>query len=79
MLFAAIPDVHEAKLRVYRQPEGGKRELIITGLVSREDTLPPRVSSPVMRAKLYGLHFSIEQGMFEPLETVMNLCRSQHE
>ncbi len=67
MLFSAIPQIKEAKFRVYRELEYG-RELIITGLVSREDKVPPRVSSPAMRAKLYGLHFSMQEGLLEPLQ-----------
>jgi len=66
-LFSAIPQIKEAKFRVYRELEYG-RELIITGLVSREDTVPPRVSSPAMRARLYGLYFSMQGGLLEPLE-----------
>jgi hypothetical protein len=66
-IFSSIREVREAKFRVYRQTSCGTRELIITGLVSRDDA-PPRVSSLVMRAKLYGLHFSIQDGMLEPLQ-----------
>lgn len=69
VLFSAIPDVSEAVFRAYRQRESGDRELIITGLVSRDDACPPRVSSLVMRAKLYGLHFSMQEGLLEPLTT----------
>jgi hypothetical protein len=67
MLFRAIPQTREAKFRVYRELEGA-RELIITGLVSRDDKVPPRVSSPAMRAKLYGFHFSMQEGLLEPLK-----------
>jgi hypothetical protein len=67
MLFSAIPQIKEAKFRVYRELEYG-RDLIITGLVCREDKVPPRVSSPAMRAKLYGLHFSMQEGLLEPLQ-----------
>ena len=68
MLFSAIPQISEAKFRVYREIEC-RRELVITGLVSREDNIPPRVTSPAMRAKLYGLHFSMQEGLLEPLHT----------
>jgi len=67
-IFSSIPEVREANFRVYRRTSCGTRELIITGLVSRDDDAPPRVSSLVMRAKLYGLHFSIQDGMLEPLQ-----------
>ena len=67
MLFRAIPQTREAKFRVYQELEGA-RELIITGLVSRDDEVPPRVSSPAMRAKLYGFHFLMQEGLLEPLK-----------
>jgi hypothetical protein len=68
IIFSAIPEIREAKFRVYRKRSSDTHELIITGLVSREDEAPPRISSLVMRAKLYGLHFSIQDGMLEPLQ-----------
>jgi hypothetical protein len=67
-IFSSIPEVRDAKFRVYRQTNCETRELIIAGLVSRDDDVPPRISSLVMRAKLYGLHFSIQDGMLEPLQ-----------
>jgi hypothetical protein len=74
ILFSAIPEIREAKFRVYRKRSSDMHELIIIGLVSREDEAPPRISSLVMRAKLYGLHFSIQDGMLEPLQLqVQNL------
>jgi hypothetical protein len=66
-IFSSIPELQEANFRVYRQKNSETRELIITGLVGRDDEAPPRISSLVMRAKLYGLHFSIQDGMLEPL------------
>ncbi len=66
MIFTVIPGIDSAKFKVYRQ--GKVPELIITGSVSRDDDAPPRISSLVMRAKLYGLHFSIEDGVLEPLQ-----------
>lgn len=67
LIFSSIPEIREAKFRVYRKRSSDAHELIITGLVSREDEAPPRISSLVMRAKLYGLHFSIQDGVLEPL------------
>ena len=66
-IFSSIPEVREARFRVYRQTNCETRELVITGLVSRDDDEPSKVSSLVMRAKLYGLHFSIQDGVLEPL------------
>jgi len=68
MLFSSIPEIREARFRVYRQLDSHTHELIIAGLVSKDDS-PPQVASLVMRAKLYGLHFSIQEGVLAPLQT----------
>ena len=68
-LFAALPEVRSANFRVYRSAEGEPVELIIAGTVTREDEPLPTVRSLVMRAKLYGLRFSLSDGMFEALST----------
>lgn len=69
LLFHTLSSVTEVKIRVYRPPQPGRRELIITGLMTRDDIVPPRVSSTVMRAKLYGLRFSMQEGELAPLPT----------
>ena len=66
VLFASIPQLQAARLKVYRQQEAGEPELIISGTVSRED-YPPRVSSLAMRAQLYGFQFFLEDGSLRPL------------
>ena len=68
-LFKSMPEVRTARFNVYRTPVAGQPELIMTGRVSREDEPPPRLSSIVMRAKLYGLHFNLSDGSFEALST----------
>lgn len=68
LLFSTIPEIRSAKVNVYRQTPWDLRELIITGAVSREDEPPPRVSSLVMRAKLYGLQFRLQDGVLGPLD-----------
>jgi hypothetical protein len=67
LLFEALPEVRTAKLRAYRSTLAGTADLIITGTVSREDPAPLRVTSIVMRAKLCGFHFTIDEGALEPL------------
>lgn len=74
-LFKSIPEVRNARLRLHRQLEAGRTELIITGSVSREDELLPRVSSLVMQAKLCGLQFNLSDGVFESLKTETNSLR----
>jgi len=67
LMFDMLSNIHTAKLRVYRQA-GTSAELIITGTVSREDQPPLRVTSVVMRAKLCGLHFSLDDGVLEAIQ-----------
>jgi hypothetical protein len=66
ILFAALPQVEQAEVRAYRL-SGESSELIISGRVTREYAAVPRVASVAMRAKLLGIHFSMEDGVLEPL------------
>jgi hypothetical protein len=65
-LFASIPQIRAARLKVYRQQRAGEPELIITGTVNREDETP-RVSSLAMKAQLYGFQFFLEDCSLRPL------------
>ena len=66
-LFDSLPEVRCATVKVYRENQHSAHELIISGVVSREDEPPPRLSSLVMKAKLCGLRFSLNDGVFENL------------
>jgi hypothetical protein len=68
LLFDALPNVENAVLRVFRQPAREAPEMIILGTVSREMPAVHRVSSLVMRAKLYGFCFCLEDGFLRPLQ-----------
>ncbi|MGC2421365.1 MAG: hypothetical protein WA405_06935 [Candidatus Acidiferrales bacterium] len=68
MLFGVMSDVHSADLRCFRQSAREPPEPIIIGTVTREEPAVLRVSSPVMRAKLYGFHFLLDDGVLKPLE-----------
>ena len=68
LLFEALPDVESAVLRVFRQPAREPPELIILGTVNREAPSVLRVGSIVMRAKLYGFCFCLEDVSLRPLE-----------
>ncbi len=68
MLFGALPDVHCAELRAFRQSAREPPELIIIGTVARETPPMLRVTSPVMRAKLFGFHFLLDDGVLKPLQ-----------
>jgi hypothetical protein len=68
LLFAAIPSLTSAVLRVYRQVEQEHTELIITGTVTRDEHAADNVCSTAMRAKLYGLRFWLEDGVLGGLQ-----------
>jgi hypothetical protein len=67
LMFDMLSEIRSAKFRVYRPTASESAELIITGTVGREDQPPFRVSSLVMRAKLCGFHFSLEDGVLKAL------------
>jgi hypothetical protein len=68
MLFTALPEVQSADFRTFRQEAREPPVLIISGTVTREMPSVPRVTSPVMKAKLCGFHFQMDDGVLEPLE-----------
>jgi hypothetical protein len=68
LVFDALPNVESAVLRALRQAAREPPEMIILGTVSREMPAVHRVSSLVMRAKLYGFCFCLEDGFLRPLQ-----------
>jgi hypothetical protein len=67
LLFDALPKIDCAVLRAFRQPAREPPEMILLGTVSREMPEVHRVSSLVMRAKLYGFCFNLDDGVLRPL------------
>jgi hypothetical protein len=68
LVFDSLPRIERAVLRAFRSSAAREPpELIISGVAMRE--APPifRVSSLAMRAKLYGFHFEIEDGILQVL------------
>jgi hypothetical protein len=59
-LFATLPDLAAARLRVYREAGDARPELIIIGSVRRQDGMFRSIHSLAMRAKLVGLRFRLE-------------------
>ncbi|MGH9681812.1 MAG: hypothetical protein ACRD4Y_17835 [Candidatus Acidiferrales bacterium] len=67
LLFDAFPKIDGAVLRGFRQPAREPPEMIVLGTVSREVPELDRVASLVMRAKLYGFCFSLDDGILRRL------------
>ncbi len=67
LVFDALPKIDCAVLRAFRRTAHEPREMILLGTVSREMPEVHRVSSLVMRAKLYGFCFNLEDGVLRPL------------
>lgn len=68
LFFASLPEVETAEFRAFRQEAREPPRLIIIGTVSQDEPAVPRVTSPVMKAKLYGFHFQLDDGVLEPLD-----------
>ncbi len=68
VLFDALPSLESAVLRAFRQAVREPPEMLILGTVSREMAAVHRVSSLVMRAKLFGFCFCFEDGLLRPLQ-----------
>jgi len=68
LLFEVLPEVQEAELRAFRQSAREPPDLIITGRLRREVPAVLRVASLAMRAKLYGFHFWLEDGVLVALD-----------
>lgn len=70
LLYSLLPDIRLAVLRCFRQTAREPPRLIIAGSLTRQLPAVRRVKSPVMRAKLYGFKFWMDDGVLAPLETV---------
>lgn len=60
LLFAVMPDVEVARLRIFRESSNGGREVIIRGQVHRSTPSFRTVRSIAMPAKLLGFRFALE-------------------
>jgi hypothetical protein len=72
MLFGVLPGVRSAELKSFRQSDRQSAreppELVIFGTVTREAVPVEKVASPVMRAKLYGFRFFLDDGVLKRME-----------
>ena len=66
MLFCVLPGIRSAEFRAFRQSAREPPRVVIAGTVTREAPAVPRVPSPAMRAKLYGFHFCLDDGVLRP-------------
>ena len=60
LLFAMMPELETAHLRIYRESAAFGREVIISGQVQRHGSSFRNVGSIAMRAKLMGFRFILE-------------------
>lgn len=65
LVFGTFAQVEQAQLRGFRGEQGSDLELIMAGTVTREDEAPWRMPSLVMRAKLCGLRFLLNDGALQ--------------
>lgn len=68
LLFETLQDAREAQFRAFRQSAREPPRLIITGKLRREAPPVLSVSSLVMRAKMHGFHFWLDDGILIPLD-----------
>jgi hypothetical protein len=61
LLFDLMPQMETGYLRAYREHIDRERELIIEGLAQRNDHAARNVHSLVMRARILGFRFDIEE------------------
>ena len=68
LILRAFPLLESAEMRVFRQNAAGARELIMEGEVRRDDVVPPKMPSIVMRAKLFGYRFFLADGALRAIQ-----------
>ena len=68
VLFYTLRDISTATFRVYRASESEPQELIITGTVTRPEPARWNIHSLVMRAKLSGFQFCLDDGRLAPIQ-----------
>jgi hypothetical protein len=68
MMFGLLPELKTAELRAFRQSAREPPRLVISGTVIRQEAEVAKVTSPVMRAKLYGFRFWLDDGVLVTLQ-----------
>lgn len=68
IMFGLLPGLRTAELRGFRQSAREPPRLVISGTVIRQEPEIAKVTSLVMRAKLYGFRFWLDEGILSFLE-----------
>lgn len=68
MIFGLLPEIRTVELRAFRQSAREPPRLVISGTVIRQEAEVAKVTSPVMRAKLYGFRFWLDDGVLVTLQ-----------
>lgn len=68
LLFYAVPSISEARMQVHRQINRADTELIIEGVVRRDEPPDRNIRSLAMRAMLCGLRFWLDDGVLLAIE-----------
>jgi hypothetical protein len=68
MIFGLLPEIRTVELRAFRQSAREPPRLVISGTVIRQGAEVTKVTSPVMRAKLYGFRFWLDDGVLVTLQ-----------
>jgi hypothetical protein len=73
LLFYLLPDIDAAYLRIYRRSPAFGHDLVIAGYVQRVAPSFRSVHSTVMRAKLLGFRFSLQNDVLSKLREMTNM------
>jgi len=68
MIFGLLPGIRTVELRAFRQSAREPPRSVISGTVVRQEAEVAKVTSPVMRAKLYGFRFWLDDGVLVTLQ-----------
>jgi len=69
VLLDELPSIRSAVLRCFRTSPTQTPEASIFGTITREDPPLLRIASPVMRARLCGFQFELENGFLKPMKS----------
>ena len=68
LLFDAFPGAESAEVRIFRESKDYRREIVVTGLLHRNDHSAREVPSIAMRAKVLGFRFRMEDNILRNIE-----------